>query len=151
MSQHHYREAGLPADVRADLLAREMSVVEQCYQLTPVPAWWVALADGAEPEGIGDLLEKAPGHVSNFAVDDPARMAEIVGRIQRTAVERTRLGVLILFHAEALNGYMSGGHVYLGLDAHDRQLQGSFELTGAPRILSSAERSFLSEVDVTDV
>jgi beta-glucosidase len=111
MSQHHYREAGLPADVRADLLAHEMTVVEKCHQLTAVPAWWLARADGADPEGIGDLLEKAPGHVSNFAVDDPVRMAEIVGRIQRTAVERTRLGVPILFHAEALNGYMSGGHV----------------------------------------
>ncbi len=111
MSHHDYRDAGLPADVRADLLAREMTVVEKCHQLTAVPAWWLALADGADPEGIEDLLEKAPGHVSNFAVDDPARMAEIVGWIQRTAVERTRLGVPILFHAEALNGYMSGGHV----------------------------------------
>ena len=111
MSQNDYRDAGLTADVRADLLAREMTVVEKCYQLTAVPAWWLALADGADPEGIADLLEKAPGHVSNFAVDDPARMAEIVGRIQRTAVERTRLGVPILFHAEALNGYMAGGHV----------------------------------------
>ena len=41
--------------------------------------------------------------------------------------------------------------VYLGLDAHDRQLEGAFELTGDPRRLASAERSFFSEVEVADV
>jgi len=41
--------------------------------------------------------------------------------------------------------------VYLGLDSHDRQLESAFELTGAPRPLASAERSFFSEVEVADV
>jgi len=38
-----------------------------------------------------------------------------------------------------------GVEFFLGLDSSDRQLEGSFELTGRPRTLTSAERSFLSE------
>jgi beta-glucosidase len=34
---------------------------------------------------------------------------------------------------------------FLGLDSADRRLEGSFELVGKPRLLASAERSFLSE------
>jgi len=38
---------------------------------------------------------------------------------------------------------------FLGLDSDDRQLPGSFELVGRSRALTSAERSFLSEVAST--
>ena len=41
--------------------------------------------------------------------------------------------------------------VYLGLDSHDRQLEGAFELTGDPRLLASGDRSFFYEVGVSDV
>ena len=41
--------------------------------------------------------------------------------------------------------------VHLGLDAHDRQVVGAFEVTGDPRVLSSAERTFFSDVVVVDV
>ena len=40
--------------------------------------------------------------------------------------------------------------MFLGLDAHDRQLEGAFEVAGDPRQLTSAERSFLSEVAVSE-
>ena len=107
---HDHLDASLPSAERADLLAGQMTTAEKCWQLTAVPAWWMSLADGSDPDGLDELLTRAPGHVSNFAVDDPARLAEIVGRIQRNAVERTRLGIPILLHAEALNGFMAGGH-----------------------------------------
>ena len=78
MTRRDHLDHRLPPEVRAELLAREMTVVEKSYQLTAV-------------------------------------------------------------------------EVYLGLDAHDRQLESAFELTGAPRPLGSAERSFFSEVEVADV
>jgi hypothetical protein len=34
--------------------------------------------------------------------------------------------------------------VFVGLDSDDRSLQGSFQVTGAPRVVHRAERSFLS-------
>jgi len=111
MTTQDHLDRTLPVDVRVDLLAQQMTTLEKCYQLTAVPPWWLSLGDGSDPEGVEELLAKSPGHVCNFAVDDPSRLAQIVGRIQRAAVERTRLGVPILFHAEALNGFMAGGHV----------------------------------------
>ena len=41
--------------MRADLLAREMTVVDKCYQLTAVPPCWLALGDGTDPDGTEDL------------------------------------------------------------------------------------------------
>ena len=109
--QTDHLDPRLSLDERADLLARAMTTVEKCHQLTAVPPWWLKRVDGSDPDGVDDLLAKAPGHVCNFATDDPASLAEIVGRVQRTAVTRTRLGIPLLFHAEALNGFMAGGHV----------------------------------------
>jgi hypothetical protein len=40
---------------------------------------------------------------------------------------------------------------FLGFDSDDRRLQGSFELVGKPRVLASAERSFLSQAAVEHV
>ena len=109
MSSQNHLDPTLAPDVRTDLLAEQMTTIEKCYQLTAVPPWWLSRADGSDPAGLTGLLGKAPGHVSNFGTDDPEQLAIIVGRIQRTAVERTRLGVPVLFHAEALNGFMTGG------------------------------------------
>jgi Fibronectin type III-like domain len=38
--------------------------------------------------------------------------------------------------------------VFVGLDAHDRSLVGSFEVLGTPRVVSGAERSYLSTASV---
>jgi beta-glucosidase len=67
----------------------------------------------------------------------------------RFRVSATQLGYTNMARDFAVEP--AGVDVYLGLDAHDRQLEGSFKVTGAPRILSSAERSFFSEVDLVDV
>ena len=111
MRHQSHLDPTLPADVRADLLAREMTMPEKCYQLTAVPPWWLVAPDGGDPDGIDDMLAKAPGHICNFVMDDPWQMADMVGRLQRASVTRTRLGVPLLAHAEALNGFMSGGHM----------------------------------------
>ncbi|BBH63319.1 beta-glucosidase [Actinoplanes sp. OR16] len=111
MTLHDHLDATLPADVRADLLSRQMTTLEKCYQLTAVLPWWLVTADGSDADVLDDMIAKAPGHVCNFSVDDPAQMAHLVGRMQHAAVTRTRLGVPLLVHGEALNGYMSGGHM----------------------------------------
>lgn len=58
-----------------------------------------------------EWLEKAPGHISNFGLDDPEAFAGFVGEMQRVVIEGTRLGIPLLIHSEALNGFMSGGHM----------------------------------------
>ena len=88
-----------------------MTLREKAFQLTSVPPWYLVLADGSRPAQGEEYLAKAPGHICNFGVDDPAAMADIVGRLQRTVVEGTRLGIPLLVHAEALNGFLAGGHM----------------------------------------
>src|SRR6476469_2648190 len=88
-----------------------MTTLEQCYQLTAVAPWSLVAIDGTDPAGIEDMLGKAPGHIAGVMVDDPAQAADLVGRLQHVSVNRTRLGVPLLIHGEALNGYLSGGHM----------------------------------------
>lgn len=106
-----HRNPDLAPEHRADLLLGEMTLREKAFQLTSVPPWYLVLADGSRPAQVEEYLAKAPGHICNFGVDDPATMADIVGRLQRTVVEGTRLGIPLLVHAEALNGFLAGGHM----------------------------------------
>ncbi|WP_194396200.1 glycoside hydrolase family 3 N-terminal domain-containing protein [Microbacterium atlanticum] len=96
---------------RADLLLAQMTVREKAHQLVSVPPWYLVLADGSAPTVRDEWLNKAPGHICNFGVDDPATMARIVGDLQHAAVQGTRLGVPLLVHIEALNGLLAGGHM----------------------------------------
>lgn len=96
---------------RVDSLLAGMTLREKAHQLVSVPPWYLVLADGRAPEARAEWVEKAPGHICNFGVDDPATMARIVGELQRTAIVDTRLGIPLLIHAEALNGFLAGGHM----------------------------------------
>ncbi len=110
MTSTDFRDSTLPNDVRADLLLAQMSTREKAWQLTAVPGWWLTSVDGSDPEGLEDMLERNPGHISNLASDSPASTARLAGLIQKVSVERTRLGIPMLIHTEALNGVMTGGH-----------------------------------------
>jgi len=121
MTRRDHLDHRLPPEVRADLLAREMTVVEKCYQLTAVPPRWLARVD----------LEVGQSRRVRFRV--AATQLGYTNLVRDFTVEPARV------------------EVYLGLDSHDRQLESAFELTGAPRSLASAERSFFSEVEVADV
>jgi beta-glucosidase-like glycosyl hydrolase len=107
----HYSDTSLPAETRADLLLQEMTLEEKCGQLTSVMPWSLVSSDGSDADGVADLLASPPGHVAQLIVDDPAQLARLVATMQRQFVTRTRLGIPALFHAEALNGFLAGGHM----------------------------------------
>jgi beta-glucosidase len=111
MSSEDYRDPGLPANVRVDLLLPEMTLDEKCDQLTAGWPWLLVRADGSDADGAEELLKRPPGHVAGLSADDPARLARLVGAIQRQYTTRTRLGIPALIHQEALNGFMAGGHM----------------------------------------
>lgn len=111
MSTTDHRDARLPAAERASLLLREMTLEEKCYQLVSVMPWTLVRADGSDADDAEEWLAHPPGHVAGLIVDTPAKLAQLVGSIQRQAVERTRLGIPVLVHQEALNGFLAGGHM----------------------------------------
>ncbi|MGQ4365572.1 glycoside hydrolase family 3 N-terminal domain-containing protein [Streptomyces sp. SAS_272] len=111
MSNHNHHDAGLPADVRSELLLREMTLAEKVDQLSAVWPWNLVRSDGSDAQGLQDVLKRAPGHVAGLTADDPRRLAHLAGAIQRQYVTRTRLGIPALIHQEALTGFMAGGHM----------------------------------------
>ncbi|MET9761726.1 glycoside hydrolase family 3 N-terminal domain-containing protein [Streptomyces sp. NPDC006372] len=106
-----HRDPSLTAATRAELLLREMTLEEKCHQLVSVMPWTLVRADGSDSGEIDEWLGHPPGHVAGLIVDTPAKLAQLVGSIQRQAVERTRLGIPVLFHQEALSGFLAGGHM----------------------------------------
>jgi len=109
--ERSYLDANLPAEVRAQLLLGEMTLPEKCHQLVGVLAWSLIQADGSDADGADELLAHPPGHVAHLIVDTTAQLAQVVGRIQHQVITRSRLGIPVLFHAEAVSGLLAGGHV----------------------------------------
>ena len=99
------------ADERASLLMSEMTLREKCFQLTSLAPWAYVNADGSRAAAADSNLPQSAGFVCNFGVDDPASLARTVAALQRIAVEETRLGIPLLIQAEALSGFLSGGHM----------------------------------------
>ena len=99
-----------PAD-RADLLLAEMTTAEKCHQLTSRMPWSLINADGSDAAGADDVLRNPPGHIAQLIQNDAAQLAAMVGTIQHKVLSRSRLGIPVLFHAEALSGFLAGGHM----------------------------------------
>ena len=105
------RDQRLDPGRRADLLLAEMTTPEKCHQLTSRMPWSLVNADGTDAIGSEEVLRNPPGHVAQLIMDDPAQLASMVGTIQRQVLSRSRLGIPVLFHAEALSGFLAGGHM----------------------------------------
>lgn len=103
----HWTDERLDPGVRAELLLRELTVEEKCHQLVARMPWSLVKPDGSEVE----LGTPPPGHVAQLILDDPARLAGMVGLIQHQIVRRSRLGIPAIFHAEAIAGFLNGGHM----------------------------------------
>ncbi|MFG2971113.1 glycoside hydrolase family 3 N-terminal domain-containing protein [Streptomyces sp. NPDC048288] len=106
-------DASLSASERAELLLRQMTLEEKCGQLSSFLPWTFVNPDGSVlPGSAQELLASCPpGHIAQLITDDPAQLARLVGAVQRQFLTRTRLGIPALFHAEALNGPLAGGHM----------------------------------------
>ena len=88
-----------------------MTLKEKTFQLTSIAPWNYVNADGTRSPQADEYLTRSAGFVCNFGVDDPQAMADTVGAMQRMTVTETRLGIPLLVQAEALSGFLSGGHM----------------------------------------
>ena len=127
-----YRNARLPVADRVEDLLRRMTLEEKVAQLvgiwenkgdiqTPTGDFSPARATTAFPNGLGQIsrpqdkrgVDPAANGAAGQAGDAPNRTgpetADYVNAGQRWAVEQTRLGIPLLFHEEALHGYVARG------------------------------------------
>lgn len=106
-----YKNPHAPVASRvADLLQR-MTVEEKIRQLDMYWGYQVAGMDGHEAAQYNDTLVKAAiGHHGIGSIHDfyPLSTA-LANRIQRYAIEHTRLGIPVLFIEEGLHGYAGKG------------------------------------------
>lgn len=126
-----YKDPSQPVDRRVEDLLRRMTLEEKAAQLitlweqkgkvqTDAGAFDPAEATQNFPNGIGQLARPsdkrgviassgAAGAAAGSVNRDARDTAEYINAAQRWAVERTRLGIPILMHEEALHGYVARG------------------------------------------
>jgi len=127
-----YRNARLPVAERVEDLLGRMTLEEKVAQLigiwehkgdiqTPSGDFAPDKATTAFPNGLGQIsrpqdkrgVDPAANGAAGQAGDAPNRTgretADYVNAGQRWAVEQTRLGIPLLFHEEALHGYVARG------------------------------------------
>ncbi|WP_298090171.1 glycoside hydrolase family 3 N-terminal domain-containing protein [uncultured Sphingomonas sp.] len=123
-----YKDARVPIDLRVCDLMGRMTLDEKVAQLITLStskrdvmndarAFDPGRADAAYPNGIGQIARPSDrggaATANNTGTDvtgrwrTPADTIAFVNAAQRWAVERSRLGIPILFHEEALHGYMA--------------------------------------------
>ncbi len=107
-NQHLYQRADAPIDKRIDDLLGRMTVEEKIKQLDMYWGKEVAVMDGHDASAYSEGKTTAVmGSTGIGSVHDlyPLKV-EIANQIQRHAVERTRLGIPVMFIEEGLHGYV---------------------------------------------
>ena len=97
-SQVSYKDHSLPTETRIKLLIGEMTLDEKIFQLNQY-----LTGRNNNINNIGDSIHKIPseiGSLINFS-SDPA----IRNKIQKKAMEESRLGIPILFGFDVIHGY----------------------------------------------
>jgi beta-glucosidase len=127
-----YKDASQPIDRRVEDLLARMTLEEKTAQLITIwehkdkiqtddGAFSPAEASQNFPQGLGQIARPsdkrgvtqsnagAAGAAAGTVNRDARNTAEYVNAAQRWAVQRTRLGIPILMHEEALHGYVARG------------------------------------------
>lgn len=105
-----YKNASLPIEKRiSDLLSR-MTIAEKIRQLDMYPGHEVANMQGHEAVSVSDSAKINIGTQGIGSVHDLYPLtASVANQIQRYALEKTRLGIPVLFIEEGLHGYEGFG------------------------------------------
>jgi len=99
-------------DARVEDLLGRMTLDEKLAQIGSI--WLTDLLRGGELDDdfAAEQLRHGIGHVTRIGASTglrPEESARLMNRIQRVAVERTRLGIPVMVHEEAVAGYLARG------------------------------------------
>jgi beta-glucosidase len=110
-SKYPYKDARLSVEERVNDLIGRMTVDEKIHQLDMYWGREVANMGGHEAASYSEeKMEKMVGETGIGSVHDFYPIsAEITNQIQKYALEKTRLGIPILFIEEGLHGYLGLG------------------------------------------
>ena len=103
-----YRDAGASIESRVDDLLGRMSLDEKLAQIGSLWITDLVRGDSFDADRVATVLEHGIGHVTRIGAATglkPAASAALMNQIQRVAVERTRLGIPVMVHEEAVGGY----------------------------------------------
>ncbi len=104
-----YRDAGRSTAERVTDLVGRMTLAEKVAQLGAVWLSSITTDDEFDPDKAGECFRNGIGQVTRVGGSTclgPHESAEMVDAIQRFVVERTRLGVPIVIHEEAVGGFL---------------------------------------------
>ncbi|WP_285244190.1 glycoside hydrolase family 3 N-terminal domain-containing protein [Pseudarthrobacter sp. fls2-241-R2A-127] len=96
---------------RATALLAQMTVEEKAQQVSALMPNFLYGPTGLDEKAMQKHIGNGIGHLSNAgALPEPTALAARNNGIQRFLVERTRLGIPAISHAEALNGFLAPGY-----------------------------------------
>ncbi|GAC1359824.1 MAG: glycoside hydrolase family 3 N-terminal domain-containing protein [Ktedonobacteraceae bacterium] len=103
-----YLDSNSSVDLRIDALLAAMTLDEKLAQLSCF--WSTALVkDGTlDPNYVASMMPYGIGQVTRIGASTglhPRESAQFMNAIQRVAVERTRLGIPVIVHEEAVGGF----------------------------------------------
>ena len=115
-----YQDADAPIERRVEDLLSRMTIDEKIAQITTL---WMQKdrlftedgtfdpekAKASYPHGLGHIARPSEAVSGVFEALNEQDTVALVNRLQRYATEETRLGIPILFHEEALHGYVAPG------------------------------------------
>lgn len=119
-----YKDPDAEIEARVEDLLARMTLAEKVVQITSVWDSKTEIFDEQSrldhdklvrryPDGIGQFARPSDGRGPASPRDAPGRgvaaTIELVNALQHYAVDETRLGIPILFHEEALHGYVAPG------------------------------------------
>lgn len=109
--KYAYKDSGLPIEKRIDDLLSRMTIEEKIQQMDMYWGKEVANMGGHEATSYSEeKVQKMLGTIGIGSVHDFYPLsAEIANKIQKYVIEKTRLGIPVMFIEEGLHGYSGYG------------------------------------------
>lgn len=107
-----YKNKNLPVEERVRDLLSKMTLEEKLAQLCSDLPQAIAEAAGNGFENPGESYSFGLGRITQYSIaglQSPADIAGLSNAIQRFFVEKTRLGIPVIFQSESLSGYPAAG------------------------------------------